>query len=203
MAKSFLTVAIAKSVVILIIMSTPCFSQDHSKRVEWSKSPASSKTRTAADIRPFDQLDDLEIENIAVEGKPIVIGKGFTAGDDWIQTITFRVKNISEQQLKAIQITVVLPEMLTGGPDIVFCYGCAKTEREKGIAPGEEVELKILGGNYYGWVRDKIITTQGDLSRISNAQIREMYAILPDGTKWLSGCVKTADSKNACPHGAP
>lgn len=203
MANALLTSAIAKQFAILLFMTALGFPQGQPKIVEWSKSPASSETRTAADMRSLDQIDGVEIEDIAVEGKPISIGKNFDAGDDWIRTITFRAKNISGQQLKMVQLTVVLPEMSTGGPDIVFCYGCAKTEREKGIAPGEEIELKILPGDkYYAWVRDKI-TAQGDISRISKAQIRDMYVILPDGTKLFSDCVKTADPKNACPKDAP
>jgi hypothetical protein len=191
-----------KPLAVILFMAMLSFSQVQPKMVVWSKSPASSKTGTAADIRPADEIDALQIEDVAAEGKSITIGQGFVAGEDWIQTITFRVKNISTQQFMAIQITVVLPEMSIGGPDIVFCYGCAKAEREKGVAPDEEVELKIIGGDkYYGWVKDKI-AAQGNLSRISKAQIRDMFVTLPDGTKLLSGCVKTADPKNACPHGA-
>lgn len=192
-----------KSLAIILFTAMLGFPQSQTKMVEWSKSPMSSKTSTAGDLRPLDQIDGLEIEDVAVEGKSITIGQGFAANDDWIQTITFRVKNVSGRQFKAVQITLILPEMSTGGPNIVFCYGCGEPEREKGIAPGEEVELKILSGDsYYRWVKSKIIA-QGDLSRISKAQIHDVIVTLPDETNWLSGCVKTADAKNACPRAAP
>lgn len=203
MVKNLLTFTFLRPLAIILFMATLALPQSQLKIIEWSKSPADSKLRTTRDIRPSDQIDELEIEDISVEGKPITIGQGFIAGDDWIQTITFRVKNISRQQLKLIQITAVLPEMSTGGPHIVFCYGCAKAEGEKGIAPGEEVELKIISGDkYYQWVKDKI-KAQGDISGISKAQIRDMLVVLPDETKWLSGCIKTANPKNSCPHNAP
>jgi hypothetical protein len=193
---------IAKHLTVILCMTALGFPQAQPKMIEWSKSPMNSRTRRADNIRPLDQIDGLEIEDVAVEGKSVAIGQGFTAGDDWIQTIAFRVKNISGRQLSVVQITLVAPEMNNDGPQIVFCYGCAKPEREKGVMPGEEVELKILGGNYYGWVKDKI-AEQGNISRISKAQILAMFVTLPDGTKWVSGCVKTADPKNACPHGSP
>lgn len=202
MIKTLLTSAIAKPLVIVLLLTTPGFPQGQPKMIEWSKSPKDSKTRTAADMRPLDQINDVEIKDVLIEGKSITMGQSFVAEDDWIQSITFRVKNISEQQLKAVQITLVLPEMSSGSPDIVFCYGCLKTEREKGIAPGEEVELKMPGGSFYGWVREKI-TTQGDISKISKAQISHVYVTLPDGMKLYSGCLKTADTKNACPHRKP
>jgi hypothetical protein len=194
---------LAKPIAALLLIAWLGFPQEQQlKMIEWSKSPVSSKTRTADDLLPSDQIEGLEIENISVEGRPVAIAQGFVAGDDWLQTIVFRVKNISGQQLKAMQITVVLPEMKHGGPDIVFCYGCDKAEREKGILPGEEVDLKILGGGYYAWVKDKL-AAEGSVSRISRAEFRDMTVTLPVGAKWISGCVKTADPKNACPHGAP
>jgi hypothetical protein len=202
MVSILFTPALAKPLAILLFIAALGFAQDQSKMVGWSKAPAGSKRSTSAYIRPSDQIDGVEIEDIIVEGKPVKVGQSFVAGDDWIQTLTFRVKNVSEQQFNAVQITVILPEMSTGGPEIVFCYGCFKSGREKGIVPGEEVELKMPGGKYYAWVRDKI-TAQGYISRIGKAHIRDIFVTLPDGTKLLSGCVKTRDPKNACPRTAP
>jgi hypothetical protein len=194
---------LVKSIATLLLITVSGFPQDRQlKVIEWSKSPINSKTRTAANLLSSDQIEGLEIEDISVEGRPVAIGQGFAAGDDWLETITFRVKNISGQRLKAVQMMIVLPEISHDGPDIVYCYGCLKAEREKGIAPGEEVELKIPGGSYYRWVKDKVLA-QGSMSGISVAQIRHMIVTLPDGAKWISGCVKTGAPENACPHAAP
>lgn len=68
--------------------------------------------------------------------------------------------------------------------------------------PGEVVELKMLGGGFYDWVRGRI-EEKGEVSRINKAEIRNMYVTLPSGPIWFSGCVKTTDPKNACHHRAP
>lgn len=107
------------------------------------------------------------------------------------------MKNVSDQRLLAIQITLILPEMDHSSPDIVYCYGCAAAEKAKGVSPGEVVELKMLGGGFYDWVKTRA-ADKGGISQISKAQIRDMFVTLPDGTRWLSGCVRTADPKNAC-----
>jgi hypothetical protein len=68
--------------------------------------------------------------------------------------------------------------------------------------PGEVVELKMLGGGFYDWVRSRI-AEKGSISRINKAEIRNMYVTLPAGPTWFSGCVKTANPRSACLRSAP
>jgi hypothetical protein len=174
-------------------------SQAHNKLVEWTSRPiGSNNERVAAGTQLFQRLDSIEIEDVSAEGKSIAIGQGFAAEDDWLRSLAVRVKNVSGQQVSAIQVTLILPEMDHSSPDIVYCYGCAPAERAKGVSPGEVVELKMLGGGFYDWVKTRA-ADKGGISKISKAQIRDMRVTLPDGKHWLSGCVKTADAKNACP----
>lgn len=195
--------AIVNLLVSLVFAGTPVFSQNQNKVVEWSKSPIGSNNETvAASLQLFRQIDSVEIEDIAVEGKSIIVGKPFAAADDWLKSLTFRVRNNSEQRLLRVQITLILPEMNAQSPDIVFCYGCAVAEREAGLMPGEVVELKMLGGDFYDWVRSRIVE-KGSISRINKAEIRNMYVTLPAGPTWFSGCVKTANPRNACLRSAP
>ncbi len=152
----------------------------------------------AANLQLFRQIDAAEIEDIAVDGKSITVGQPFAAGDDWLKTFTVRVRDISGQRLVSAQVTLVLPEMGVGSPDIVFCYGCAAVEKEKGFMPGEVVELKMPGGGFYDWVRSRI-AGKGSVSRITKTEIHHMYVTPPTGPKWFSGCVKTTNPGNACP----
>ena len=133
-----------------------------------------------------------------VNGKSITLGEPFAAADDWLKTFTVRVRNISGERLVSAQVTLVLPEMGLGSPDIVFCYGCAAAEKEKGFMPGEVVELKMLGGGFYDWVRSRI-AEKGSVSRINKAEIQHMYVTPTNGPTWFSGCVKTTNPRNACP----
>jgi hypothetical protein len=147
------------------------------------------------------QFDSFEIEEILVEGKPITIGQPFNATDDWLNDITIRIKNISQQKVAAIQMTLVLPE-IKFGPDIPVHYPW--TGEQHGFGPGDEVELKTIHSDkFYDWVKTSI-SEKAPLSTITTAQIRDTLAVLSDGSSWLSECVKTANPLNACPRsGAP
>ena len=180
---------------ILCLSVIICSAQAPGKVIEWQPKPMGNEQWTGG-IQAFKFLDRVEIENLTV-GKPITIGQSFTADDDWLRDLVIRVRNISGQQISMIQVTLVLPEMGPGSPDVVYCYGCAPAEKA-GIAAGEVVDLKMPGVGFYDFVKARA-AEKGGISEINKAQIRNMFITLPDGTKWVSGCIKTSDAKNACP----
>lgn len=192
--------AVSGWLALLAIAAVPVVCQSQNKVIAWSKSPIGSNNEVAApDLKMLPSIDGVEIEEILVDGKQVIIGEPFVADDDWLKAITVRVKNVSDQRVISVQLTVVLPELGQGSPDIVLCFGCAAAEKEKGVSPGEIAELKMLGGGFYNWVKGRI-TEGGSLSRISKVEIHHMYVTPPTGPMWFSGCVKTANVKNACPH---
>jgi hypothetical protein len=198
---SFLSARMTALALILFAASFSS-SQTPSKVIEWQLKPmGSNNERWAAGTQLFKVLDRVEIQSVAV-GNAITIGQPFAADDDWLKNLVIRVRNVSGQQVTAIQVTLILPEMDHSSPDVVYCYGCAPTEKVKGVSAGETVELKMLGGGFYDWVKGRT-AERGGISHISRAQIREMFVTLPDNTHWVSGCIKTADTKNACPLTAP
>jgi hypothetical protein len=194
--------AVVRLVASIVFAVAPVFSQTQNKVIEWSTSPIGSNHETARNLLLSRQIDGVEIEDMAVDGKSIIVGEPFAAGDDWLKTFTVRLKNISGQRLVSAQITLVLPEMGVESPDIVFCYGCVAIEKEQGFMPGEVVELKMPGGGFYDWVRSRI-AEKGSVSRINKAEIRQMYVRLPSGPTWSSGCIKTANPRNACRPNGP
>jgi hypothetical protein len=60
------------------------------------------------------------------------------------------------------------------------------------------VDLKMPGGGFYDFVKMRA-GEKGGIAQINKAQIRVMFVTLPDKSQWVSGCIKTADAKNACP----
>ena len=177
-----------------------------SKFIVWPKEPG-RRIRPAGvpggQANALAQFDTLEIEEILVEGKPIIIGQPFNASDDWLKDITIRVKNISQQRFSFIQLTLILPE-IKFGPDIPVFYPSTAGQRAKGFGPGDIVELKTMRDDkFYNWVKTSI-TEKAPLSTITTAQIREALAIFPDGSSFFSECVRAANPLNACPRsGAP
>jgi hypothetical protein len=198
----FLPSAVPRLLVVSVLTVLPVFSQTQTRLIAWPKtSPYNSKAMAAPDPQVKSRIDEIEIAGIVVEGQQIQVGEPFSASDDWLRNIGFRIRNISDKQLAKIQITLVLPEIRSGSPQIPFCYGCDPIEKQKGIKPGEEVQLTMPGSGLYSWVQSTI--AEKGISRISKAEFLAVYLTLADGTVWVSGCAKTADPKNACPSPSP
>jgi hypothetical protein len=193
------------SAIVGALLCIPVAAQTQNKLIVWKKEPGrgiKAAGTPGGQSNALAQFDDFEIEEILVEGKSIIIGQPFSASDDWLNAIKVRIKNVSQKKFQFIQITLGLPQIM-GGPIIPVCFGCAVADREKGIAPGEEVELQTVHSDkFYDWVKTSI-SAKTSLSRISTAQIEGTLAILWDGTQLISDCVKTANTQKPCPRDPP
>lgn len=187
------------SLCLIIFATWFVIPQTQTKTIEWQEKPVGSNNeRWEAGTEAFRVLERVEIESFMV-GKKVTVGEAFTGDDDWLPSLVIRVRNASGQKLAAMQVTLVLPQMGPGSPDVVYCYGCAPDEKAKGIAVGETVDLKMIGGGFYEFVKSRA-AEKGGIAQINKAQIREMYVTLPDNKRWVSGCIKTVNPKDACPH---
>jgi hypothetical protein len=188
--------------VVAVFAVPSAFSQTQNKILEWSKHPVGNNNeRAGPEVQMSRQIETIEIEDVLIGGRSIKIGEAFAADIDWLRDITFRVKNISGEQLMGIQLNLTLPEV-NKSPQIVFFSGCGHDNDQKCLMPGDEVELRMPRGHFYDWVKE-IVAKEKDLSTITKAMIREMIVTLPSGIRWVSGCITTADPKNTCPHPLP
>jgi len=197
-AKFHFRTAIIFSMALFAV--TPAFSQSSNKVLAWSEFPIGNYNATSApDIELSKQINGIEIEEVRVNGKPIVIGVPFAADVDWLKDLTFLVKNVSSEQVMAIQIGLRLPEV-NKSPQVVFIAGCKHDKNQPRVRPGDEVELRMPAGRFYAWVKETV-AKEKDISTINKAIISEMVVMLPNGMQWMSGCVKTTNPKNVCvPH---
>ena len=186
--------------VVTLLSANAVFSQNKNRVVQWPEiitrvlnTPGSGFSQELAEI------DALEIMDIAVGGKSITIGQSFAADDEWLKTLTVRVKNVSSLNISSVQMDLFLPEIMPGGPLVTLCFGCGGVGKGQTIMPGEEVELKLV---LYSWLLDQI-NRKSSLSMITKAEIREFVYTLPDGRKWLTRCLRTISLKNACPATTP
>jgi hypothetical protein len=96
----------------------------------------------------------LEIVDINVAGKSITISQPFTADDNWLNTLTFKVRNISGKTIEHFGFGVTFPELQTdanrGTPGFSVTYfGAESVEapaanaQKRPLMADEEVDLKI------------------------------------------------------------
>ena len=149
--------------------------------------------------------DAVEIVSIEAGGHPIKVGQSFGADDDWLGTLTVRLKNISGQAIAVAQISFTLPE--TEAPDqgalrTTLRYGTGSSSKQpdvphKLIAPDEVFELKLTGAAYE---QEKSTILQRGLSTgVIKLWIGTTMVRFEDGKYWSRGCLKTSDPANACP----
>ncbi len=181
--------ALAKLSAVILLSAFPALPQTQNRVIEWMKSPFGSDSgKIQAQMK---QADIIDIEDVSVGGKSITIGEPFAADVAWIKEVSFRVRNVSPQPVKSVQIHVYLTEF-KGPPYLDFCYGCGGTE--KVLMPGDEVKPAVL--LFYDWARDVIAGQGGDISTIRKASIRDIQVYLPDGTMFI--CVRNANGRSVC-----
>jgi hypothetical protein len=185
--------------LIVLAASVAPASSPSPKTIEWPKdSMRNSRGRSGSpDLRLVDRIEQIEVEAVQVEGQSITIGEPFSASDEWLRNAAFRVKNVSGQELKFVQITLVLPEIAEGSPQLPFvCNECRVDGKQIPVPPGAEIELRIPL-TIYGWAKG-IVAQKSNLANITRATILDVSVKTPDDLKWSSDCVKTRDEKSAC-----
>ena len=146
--------AITRLLIINTFAILPAFSQAQTRMIEWPKtSPYSSKARAAPDAHVKNRIDEIEIEGIVVEGLQIQVGEPFSASDDWLKNIGFRVRNISDKQVATIQIRPARPENESGAqPSSLLTKRPEK--KEKRHPPGKKTNEPRPGGELLGKKED-------------------------------------------------
>jgi len=186
---------VTASLLILIVFAfAPA--QEQRKMVEWANH---RNLNTGEITEPWSkQIDALELEEILIGTRVVTIGDPVLADTDWINELTFRVKNISAEYITFVQITVTLPE-ITRSPQIPFLAPCGNRENQTCLRPGEQVDLKIPKGKLYDWVKEQVAKEKA-VSVINRAAIDMVFVTTRKGSQVMAGCLKTADSRNTCPH---
>ena len=190
------TLLLTISTFVLLATTSSVFSQSRNRTLQWPEIPLSNRNMIGAPgTEVLAQIEVLEIKDISVAAKSITIGQPFASDDNWVTNLTLRVKNISDQTFSSIQIDLILPEIMPGGPLVSLFYGSGGAGIRQSITPGDEFEMKVVAQQ---WVTDQI-KSKSNPSSITKAQIQHISVKQPDGKKLFSGCIRTTDQKNACP----
>lgn len=123
---------------IIITLSIPflVYAQQSERIVDWQPVRLGSEARV------------LEIVDIKVDDKSIQIGQPFAAGEDRLDTLTFRVRNVSGKTITVLGFGVGFPELGVGGPMPMFSisygdYNQTNPGARKSLLADEEVDLKL------------------------------------------------------------
>ena len=170
-------------------------SESKQRMVHWPENAINHANIKSAHSEMLEQIEMVEITDVTAGGKSVTLGQSFEADDEWLKTLSVRIKNVSQVTISIVQMNFFLPQLMPGGPLVVLCYGCGDVGKGETIDPGEEVEMKLV---LYSWLLGQI-NSKSSLSKITRAEVWNMSVTQVDGRKFMSGCIKTTDQKNACP----
>jgi hypothetical protein len=127
-------------VAIILGLSLPNLSngQERDRLVDWQSVTLGSDAKV------------LEVVDITVNGKSVTTGHAFTGGEDWLDTLSFRVRNISGKTITLFSFGVAFPEIdLGGGRSAMLSipYDADSPRKNSGerkpMLTGSEVDLKL------------------------------------------------------------
>ncbi len=143
------------------------------------------------------------VTDLTVNGTQHEINRKVTAGEDWLNGLTFKSKNISNKNIVFIYVSLLFPEAkaITG---TLFAfdlrYGAdprleAGSTTEKPIKPEEEAEFVVSDASYQNLKRG-IETRITPIKNINSVQIDVVRVIFDDDTAWATGTFMHRDPNN-------
>jgi hypothetical protein len=187
----------------IIVLVGTASAQPKDRIIEWPTYPQGRISSAAEEIKLSPVIEALEIVDITVVGRSITVGQPFAADDDWLRSLTFRMKNISGQPITGARIFFSLPETKPETNSLGFSLEYGKglstgipSDEQRVIMPNEEFELKFNEAQYER--HRKFVSEWSKLPSFSKVWIGVAGVKFKDGSSWGSGCLRSANPGNAC-----
>jgi len=139
-------------VLLLPLLS---FGQSQERIIDFPKVPETrSLKRTGTEQPVATDEKALALVEITVNGKAVLPEKAFSAGDDWLKSLTIKLKNVSDKPVSSILVSFQIPKTETGNNaslGLVFRHNQTKinpTTKEKLVMPDEIIELSMTEKEY-------------------------------------------------------
>lgn len=97
----------------------------------------------------------LRLTSVTVAGQTITPGRAFTAGEDWLRTLSLRVENTSTKPITSIRVPLGFPEAKHRNGTVAMSLHYGKQEwagnatiNQKPLMPGDATELTFTDASY-------------------------------------------------------
>lgn len=146
--------------------------------------------------KPASATKVLEIVEITVEGKPVVMGQPFAAGKEWFKTLVFRIRNISARSVKGVVISFNIPGLDKDGRKVIWDvpYSIQKvgvsssgTDVWDYVSPGDEVRLTFTETLLKASLHKSLEGINGEVNQVYI--LPETTLMFKDGTRQRGGIV--------------
>ncbi|MGA9995104.1 MAG: hypothetical protein WBP93_06810 [Pyrinomonadaceae bacterium] len=159
------------------------------------------------------QAQDKVVEHVSVPNQPVqilntnLLGKSFKLGekidgdDDWLKSLSLKVKNVSNKPITYIGMYYTFPETKASGNMMVFPvrYGQNKriaivTDEPKLLMPGDAVDMALSAAQYAKL--KSFIERRHQLINIHKIKVELVEIHFEDGTVWNGGNLYRIDANN-------
>jgi hypothetical protein len=198
LSSALMTVGLVGSAVLV------ASAQSSERLLMWPPLSVGRITSAGTGIKLSPVEEAVRITDIRVAGHSITAGEAFDADDDWLRTLTFRLKNVSGQPIMGARIGFGLPETKKDDGMVGFSleYGqgsgaaWTRPEVQAVVKPDEEFELKFTDAQYQNYLH--FFAKHGAPLRLSKVWIGITTIKFEDGTIWGSGCLRGSGARNSC-----
>ncbi|MCA1558167.1 MAG: hypothetical protein LC731_06470 [Acidobacteria bacterium] len=152
------------AVLLLVVPLSVSAQQSQTRIVELFRGKTASETKV------------LEIVDVKVEGKSILMGQPFVAGKGWFKTLVIRVRNISGKAVKRVVMSFNIPELDKDGrgnpwevPYNIQKVGVSSsgTDVWDYVSPGDEVNLTFTQTLLKASLHKSVDSINGEVNRIN------------------------------------
>jgi hypothetical protein len=186
---------------IIILLPLLAYSQVQDRIIDFPARTQSSFVKGEDGKMVTSNIEALEIVEIRVGDKTVLLGQSFSAGDDWLKNLTVRVKNISGKPISSIRMHFGLPgaKYKEGTMGFSLEYGKALSTGidygvQKSIIPNEEL---VLFRNEAHYNRDRNgIAQKAGVINFSEVLIGVTTVRFEDGMVWSGWRLPTVDQSN-------
>jgi hypothetical protein len=139
---------------------------------------------------------------VKVKGEPVVPGRPFAAGDDWLLGLTFRLKNVSDRPISYVEIGLRFPAAAGHKAESVHivgpvAYGCYPgypcrpdvSGSSKEILPGETRDVGLRGPESLMAALSQV----GALLPVQSAEYDIDSVLFDADTRWSRGLLFRRD----------
>jgi hypothetical protein len=177
--------------------------QRSNRTLIWPPLPVDRITSAGDGIKLSPVNEAVQISDITVAGHSVIPGETFNADDDWLRTLTIRLKNVSGQTIVAARVGFGLPEKKAGDRQVGFSLEYGKMglggivrEGQAMVRPEEEFEMKFNGDQYRKYL--EFFAKHAGSVNFTKAWIGITTIKFEDGTIWSSGCLRATNPRASC-----
>lgn len=136
----------------------------------------------------------VELVDIKMEQRSVGLSEKFSAGEDWLKGVEFKLRNVSKKKIIYIELDLNFPETVTGGNEMSFRISLGKrpgsslTNSKAALLVEEEEEISFVLDEAQYKRLTNFIEPRQPMSSINTVTMEIGFIIFSDGiTAWGAG----------------